>query len=78
VFGSLAGIDIVEVPRSGPTGRCCGAVGAQMSIDEAGTEINVDRTQELTDIGATGIVTACHFCSVMLDDGTKARGKGGP
>jgi Fe-S oxidoreductase len=71
VLGSLAGIDIVEAPRSGPSGRCCGAGGARMWMEETGTRINIDRTQELLGTGATRIATACPFCAIMIDDGTK-------
>ncbi len=72
VLGSLSGIDIVEAPRSGATSRCCGAGGARMWMEESGTKINIDRSQELIDTGATRIATACPFCYIMLDDGTKA------
>jgi Fe-S oxidoreductase/nitrate reductase gamma subunit len=72
VLGSLAGIDIVEAPRSGSNSRCCGAGGARMWMEESGTKINMDRSAELLDTGATRIATACPFCYIMLDDGTKA------
>ena len=72
VLGSLGGIDIVEAPRTGSTSRCCGAGGARMWMEEAGTKINMDRSEELIATGATRIATACPFCYIMLDDGTKA------
>jgi Fe-S oxidoreductase len=49
-----------------------------MWLEESGTKINVDRSRELiatlgTADGAGGrIATACHFCFIMIDDGTKA------
>jgi Fe-S oxidoreductase/nitrate reductase gamma subunit len=75
VLGSLAGIDIVEAPRSGSGSRCCGAGGARMWMEESGTKINMDRSEELIATGATRIATACPFCYIMLDDGTKAQGR---
>jgi Fe-S oxidoreductase len=72
VLGSLAGIDIVEAPRSGSGSRCCGAGGARMWMEESGTKINMDRSEELLGTGAARIATACPFCYIMLDDGTKA------
>jgi Fe-S oxidoreductase/nitrate reductase gamma subunit len=72
VLGALAGIQIVEAPRSGSTGRCCGAGGARMWMEESAKKINIDRSQELIDTGASRIATACPFCYIMLDDGTKA------
>ncbi|MCL2393680.1 MAG: heterodisulfide reductase-related iron-sulfur binding cluster, partial [Acidimicrobiaceae bacterium] len=74
VLGSLAGIDIVEAPRSGPNSRCCGAGGAQMWMEETGTRINADRSRELLGTGARRIATACPFCAIMLDDGVKTAG----
>jgi Fe-S oxidoreductase len=41
-------------------------------MEESGTKINMDRSAELLDTGATRIATACPFCYIMLDDGTKA------
>jgi hypothetical protein len=41
-------------------------------MEESGTKVNVDRSQELIDTGASRIATACPFCLIMLDDGTKA------
>ncbi len=72
VLGSLGGIDIVEAPRSGSGSRCCGAGGARMWMEESGTKINMDRSEELIGTGAERIATACPFCYIMLDDGTKA------
>jgi Fe-S oxidoreductase/nitrate reductase gamma subunit len=75
VLGSLGGIDIVEAPRSGRGSRCCGAGGARMWMEETGTKINMDRSEELIATGASRIATACPFCYIMLDDGTKAQGR---
>jgi Fe-S oxidoreductase/nitrate reductase gamma subunit len=75
VLGSLGGIDIVEAPRSGSGSRCCGAGGARMWMEETGTKINMDRSEELIATGASRIATACPFCYIMLDDGTKAQGR---
>jgi len=76
VLGSLAGIDVVEAPRSGTASRCCGAGGARMWMEEVGTKVNVERSAELIATGATRIATACPFCLIMLDDGTKANQAG--
>jgi Fe-S oxidoreductase/nitrate reductase gamma subunit len=76
VLGSLKGIDIVEAPRNGTTGMCCGAGGARMWMEEhTGTKVNTARSRELLDTGATRIATACPFCYVMIDDGTKEHGR---
>jgi Fe-S oxidoreductase/nitrate reductase gamma subunit len=75
VIGKLGGIEIVEAPRNGTKGRCCGAGGARMWMEETiGTKVNDDRAVELLNTGATRVTTACPFCYIMLDDGVKGAG----
>jgi Fe-S oxidoreductase len=75
VIGSLKGIDIVEMPRNGTRGMCCGAGGARMWMEESiGKKVNDERAQEALSTGATRVATACPFCYIMLDDGVKAAG----
>ncbi len=70
VVGAIAGVDVVEAPRNGTKGMCCGAGGARMWMEEhTGKQVNVERSQELLATGATRIATACPFCYVMIDDG---------
>lgn len=76
VIGSLAGVDIVEAPRNGTKGMCCGAGGARMWMEEdIGPKVNDVRALELVETGASRIATACPFCYIMMDDGVKAAGK---
>jgi Fe-S oxidoreductase/nitrate reductase gamma subunit len=76
VVGSLAGIDLVEMPRNGTLGMCCGAGGARMWMEEnTGKRVNAERSQEAIATGASRIAVACPFCYVMLDDGVKGEGK---
>jgi Fe-S oxidoreductase/nitrate reductase gamma subunit len=75
VVASIKGIDVVEMPRNGTKGMCCGAGGARMWMEETvGVRVNEERAREALSTGATRIATACPFCYVMLDDGTKAAG----
>jgi Fe-S oxidoreductase len=77
VIGSLKGIDIVEMPRNGTKGMCCGAGGARMWMEESiGKKVNDERAQEALATGATRVAVACPFCYVMMDDGVKGAGKG--
>ena len=72
VVGSLRGIDVVEMPRNGTRGMCCGAGGARMWMEEhVGKKVNTERSQEALATGATRIAVACPFCYVMLEDGVK-------
>jgi Fe-S oxidoreductase/nitrate reductase gamma subunit len=76
VVGSLAGIDLVEMPRNGTRGMCCGAGGARMWMEEnIGKKVNTERSQEAIATGASRIAVACPFCYVMFDDGVKGEGK---
>ncbi len=75
VIGSLKGVQLVEAGRNGTKGMCCGAGGARMWMEEdIGTNINVERSRELIDTGASRVATACPFCYVMMDDGVKGHG----
>ncbi len=76
VIGSLGGIEIVEMPRNGTRGMCCGAGGARMWMEEqTGKKVNVERTEEALATGAGRIAVACPFCYVMMDDGVKEQGR---
>jgi Fe-S oxidoreductase/nitrate reductase gamma subunit len=76
VVGSLAGIDLVEMPRNGTRGMCCGAGGARMWMEEnIGKKVNTERSQEAIATGASRVAVACPFCYVMFDDGVKGEGK---
>ena len=76
VIGSLGGIDVVEMPRNGTKGMCCGAGGARMWMEEhIGKKVNDERAQEAIATGASRVAVACPFCYVMFDDGVKGQGK---
>src|SRR4051794_19968537 len=76
VLGNLKGIDIVEAPRSGTKGMCCGAGGARMWMEEkVGTKVNTARSRELLDTGAERVAVACPYCYIMIDDGVKEHGR---
>ena len=75
VVGSIKGIEIVEMPRNGTKGMCCGAGGARMWMEEnIGTKVNDERAREAIETGASRVATACPFCYIMPDDGVKAAG----
>ncbi|MGK7389190.1 MAG: (Fe-S)-binding protein [Candidatus Cyclobacteriaceae bacterium M2_1C_046] len=69
--------DLVEMKRCRTKGFCCGAGGAQMFKDaEPGKkEVNVDRTEEALNTGASTIAVACPFCMTMMSDGVKSKEK---
>ena len=69
--------DLVEMKRCKTKGFCCGAGGAQMFKDaEPGKkEVNIDRTEEALNTGASTIAVACPFCMTMMSDGVKNKEK---
>ncbi len=69
--------ELVEMKRCKSNGLCCGAGGAQMfKEEEKGTiRINVERTNEAIETGASIIAAACPFCNTMLSDGVKSSEK---
>ncbi|CAN5805208.1 hypothetical protein BH20ACT4_BH20ACT4_06370 [soil metagenome] len=75
VVGAIKGIEVVEMPRNGTKGMCCGAGGARMWMEEStGVKVNDERAKEALSTGASRVATACPFCYIMLDDGVKGAG----
>lgn len=69
--------ELVEMKRCKSNGLCCGAGGAQMFKEEepGNKRINIERSDEAIETGASVIAAACPFCNTMLTDGVKNRGK---
>ena len=79
VVGSIKGLQVIEMPRNGTKGMCCGAGGARMWMEEStGKQVNVERSQELLATGATKIAVACPFCMTMITDGVTGAGSSVP
>ena len=76
ILSSIPGVELVEAEASKNKGLCCGAGGGQMWMEEQNSNrVNVKRTLQLLDTGATTIATACPFCMTMLTDGLKSQDK---
>ncbi len=76
VIQSVPGLNILEAERSGDRGLCCGAGGGQMFMEETeGKRVNIERTEELLETGATTIAANCPFCMTMISDGVKTKDK---
>jgi heterodisulfide reductase subunit D len=69
--------ELIEMPRCGKNGLCCGAGGAQMFKEEekGNKRINWERVDEAIQTGSNIIAAACPFCNTMLTDGVKAAEK---
>jgi Fe-S oxidoreductase len=74
---SIPGVELVEAEYwTKQRGLCCGAGGAQMWMEEQNQDrVNVKRTLQLVDTGATTIASACPFCMTMLTDGIKSKNR---
>jgi Fe-S oxidoreductase len=77
ILKSIPGVELVEVEHwRRNKGLCCGAGGGQMWMEEQNKDrVNVKRTLQLLDTGATTLASACPFCMTMLTDGIKAQSK---
>ena len=66
-------VELVEMKRCKTNGLCCGAGGAQMfkEPEPGNKDINVERTEEAVDTGASIVATGCPFCNTMMTDGMK-------
>jgi Fe-S oxidoreductase len=63
------GAEVKEPERNRQNPYCCGAGGGLLFADkeeEPGSRISDVRFKQLRDTGATTVVTACPFCSIML------------
>ncbi|HSY22020.1 MAG TPA: (Fe-S)-binding protein [Polyangiaceae bacterium] len=75
ILRRIPGVELVEPEYwTKQRGLCCGAGGAQMWMEEQNQDrVNVKRTLQLLDTGATTIASGCPFCMTMLTDGIKSK-----
>jgi Fe-S oxidoreductase len=77
ILKRIPGLELVEPEYwTRNKGLCCGAGGAQMWMEEQTKDrVNVKRTLQLINTGASTVASACPFCMTMLTDGLKAHDK---
>jgi Fe-S oxidoreductase/nitrate reductase gamma subunit len=69
---AAAGSSVVEMERSRGTSFCCGGGGGRaFAVEPPGERINVIRAAQARSTGAPIIATACPFCLLMIEDGSK-------
>jgi Fe-S oxidoreductase len=74
------GADVKEPERNRDNPYCCGAGGGLLFADkeeEPGSRISDVRFKQLQATGATTVVTACPFCSIMLKGAHASAGTAG-
>lgn len=75
ILKSLPGAHLEEMELSYDVGRCCGAGGGRMWMEEnIGTRMNHKRLEDIQKTtSATIVATACPFCLTMLFDAVKEK-----
>ena len=72
VLASIPGVNLVEMPRSGGTGLCCGGGGGGMWLEVHGERrIQEIRLAEAETTSPDVVASACPFCMLMFDLGSK-------
>lgn len=74
---AATGTEQIEMRQNKKASFCCGAGGGQMWKEESGTtRVNVERTRQALETGATQVAVGCPFCKTMIQDGVNDHGKG--
>src|SRR5438552_2595658 len=75
VLKSAAGLELLEMRRSGLNSFCCGGGGANVwyQVPER-KKIGVIRMEEAKETGANILSVACPFCITMFEDAAKTTG----
>lgn len=69
ILAAIPETKIVEMALSKETGRCCGAGGGRMWMEErVGTKVNHKRMDDALETEATTVASGCPFCITMLRD----------
>jgi len=72
---SIPGVSYREIEKSRKNGRCCGAGGGRMWMEEhIGDRVNHQRLQDLQEAQPQTIASACPFCMTMLTDAARDKG----
>ncbi len=72
ILKSIPGAEVIDTQLSRENGRCCGAGGGRMWMEErVGTRVNHKRLDDLQETNPNVIASACPFCITMLRDATR-------
>lgn len=69
ILEAIPGVTLEEPKLTRETGRCCGAGGGRMWMEEnIGKRVNEMRLEDLKETKAETAATACPFCKIMVGD----------
>jgi len=72
ILKAIPGVQYEEVALSKKEGRCCGAGGGRMWMEERlGDRVNHKRLDDLQTVEPQTIASACPFCMTMLTDAAR-------
>src|SRR5262247_3626182 len=74
VAAAVPGLRVIDPPRARERGLCCGGGGGHMWMEiKSEKRVNIIRTEEILETGASVAATACPFCLAMVDLGRKVK-----
>jgi len=77
IANAIPGLKLVEMaPHNREKGFCCGAGGGHLWMEEGGTRISDQRTEQFLATGAEKIGVSCPYCLQMLSEGIESKGVG--
>lgn len=69
ILEAIPGVELKEAELTKERGRCCGAGGGRMWMEETiGKRVNEMRLNDLKETGAETAASGCPFCKTMLHD----------
>ncbi len=72
---AVPGLRLVELPRNGMRGLCCGGGGGHMWMEvKAQKRVNIIRVEEALEAKVDVVSVGCPFCLAMVDLGRKVTG----
>lgn len=75
VLDAIPGLQRKEMGWHGKRAMCCGAGGGWAFMEEkVGKRVNHLRVEQAMEVQPDGVATACPYCLMMFEDGTRAKG----